>query len=79
MKVNVRGLRRVFITGGFIKLDSLLKLADIASTGGEAKIRVLSGEVFVNGEVTTQRGKKIRPGDIVRCGDITLVIAVRES
>lgn len=53
------------ITTEFIKLQDLLKLANLVSTGGEAKLRILDGEVKVNGEVCTQRGKKLRPGDIV--------------
>lgn len=50
----------------YIKLQDLLKLANLVSTGGEAKIVVTEGEVTVNGEVCTQRGKKLRPGDVVR-------------
>lgn len=53
------------ITTEFIKLQDLLKLASLVSTGGEAKLRILDGEVKVNGEICTQRGKKLRPGDIV--------------
>ena len=53
------------ITTEYIKLQDLLKFAAIASTGGEAKIMVQEGEVQVNGQVCTQRGKKIRPGDDV--------------
>lgn len=49
----------------FIKLDSLLKLSGIAMTGGQAKIIIQNGDVKVNGEICTQRGKKIRPGDKV--------------
>jgi ribosome-associated protein len=37
-------------------------------TGGEAKIRIAAGEVSVNGEVCTQRGKKLRGGDRVTVG-----------
>lgn len=55
----------VTIREEFIKLDSLLKLSGIAQTGGHAKILILDGEVLVNGEICTARGKKIRPGDIV--------------
>jgi ribosome-associated protein len=36
-----------------------------AATGGEAKLLVQEGEVLVNGEVCTMRGKKLRPGDVV--------------
>lgn len=53
------------ITTEFIKLQDLLKFANLVSTGGEAKIRILEGEVSVNGEVCEMRGKKIRPGDVV--------------
>ena len=49
----------------FIKLQDLLKFANLVSTGGEAKERIQAGEVTVNGEVCTMRGKKIRPGDDV--------------
>ena len=55
----------ITITTEYIKLQDLLKFAAIASTGGEAKIMVQEGQVTVNGEVCTQRGRKIRPGDDV--------------
>lgn len=61
-------METITITTEFIKLQDLLKFAAIASTGGEAKIMVQEGEVTVNGEVCTQRGKKIRPGDDVCIG-----------
>ena len=48
------------ITTEYIKLQDLMKLADLVSTGGEAKLRILNEEVTVNGEVCTQRGKKLR-------------------
>ena len=47
----------------FIKLDALLKFANLVSSGGEAKIRIAEGEVLVNGSVCTMRGKKLHPGD----------------
>lgn len=53
----------ITITTEFIKLDSLLKLAGLCYTGGEAKEVVQAGHVLVNGEVCTQRGKKLRDGD----------------
>lgn len=55
----------VKINTEFIKLDALLKFASLVSSGGEAKILITGGEVTVNGEVCTMRGKKIRPGDTV--------------
>ena len=53
------------ITTEFIKLQDLLKLVNLVGTGGEAKIVIQNGDVSVNGEVCTMRGKKIRPGDTV--------------
>ena len=58
-------MKKVTITTEFIKLQDLLKFANLVETGGEAKERVQGGEVKVNGEVCTMRGKKIRPGDVV--------------
>ena len=49
----------------FIKLDALLKFANLVSSGGEAKIRIAEGEVQVNGAPCLMRGKKLRPGDTV--------------
>ena len=58
-------METIIITTEFIKLQDLLKFASLVSTGGEAKIVITEGEVTVNGAVCTQRGKKIRPGDVV--------------
>ena len=58
-------METIKITTEFIKLQDLLKFANLVSTGGEAKIIIQEGEVKVNGEVCTQRGKKIRSGDDV--------------
>lgn len=56
-------VKRLKITGEYIKLDSALKLAGFAATGGHAKLMIQNGEVKVNGEVCTARGKKLRSGD----------------
>ena len=58
----------------FIKLDSLLKFANILPTGGEAQLAIQQGAVSVNGEVCTQRGKKVRPGDRVRIEEFELQV-----
>ena len=58
-------MRDVAIQSEFIKLDALLKFANLVCSGGEAKIRIAEGDVFVNGEPCTMRGKKLRPGDTV--------------
>ena len=63
------------ITTEFIKLDSLLKFANVCETGGMAKEAIQCGDVMVNGEVCTMRGKKIRPGDVVEVGgQIRLIV-----
>ena len=58
-------METITITTEFIKLQDLLKFANLVSTGGEAKQRILDGEVTVDGEVCLMRGKKIRPGNVV--------------
>ena len=58
-------MENIIIHTEFIKLQDLLKFANLVSSGGEAKERIQAGEVTVNGEVCTMRGKKIRPGDDV--------------
>lgn len=63
------------IKGDFIALHQLLKACDWVSSGGEAKLIIQSGEVFVNGDVETQRGKKLRAGDVVSLGEKELKIA----
>jgi len=57
--------REIHIKEDFIRLDSAMKLADMVVTGGHAKIVIQDGEVKVNGEVCTMRGKKLRVGDRV--------------
>lgn len=56
---------KIAIREDFIRLDSAMKLADMVVTGGHAKIVIQDGEVKVNGEVCTMRGKKLRKGDRV--------------
>ena len=56
----------IAITTEFIRLDALLKFAGILGTGGEAKLLIQDGLLMVNGEVCTQRGKKLRVGDRVQ-------------
>ena len=58
--------KTVSITTEFIKLEALLKLANLVGTGGEAKMLIQDGQASVNGEVCTMRGKKLRPGDTVQ-------------
>lgn len=53
----------------YIKLDQLLKFASIVQTGGEAKEIIKDEKVYLNDEICTQRGKKIRKGDVVKVFD----------
>ena len=58
-------LSEIKIETEFIKLEQLMKFASMVQTGGEAKMLINQELVLVNGEICTQRGKKIRPGDEV--------------
>ena len=66
MKVTVRKketAERISIQTEFIKLESAMKLANVIPSGGTAKLEIQDGNVLVNGEVCTMRGKKLYPGD----------------
>ena len=52
-----------------------MKLGSLVSTGGEAKIVIQDGQVSVNGEICLQRGKKLRPGDVVQYGGRACTVA----
>lgn len=58
-------METITITTEFIKLQDLMKFANMVGSGGEAKNLILDGQVKVGGEVCLMRGKKIRPGDVV--------------
>lgn len=58
-------METVTIQTEFIKLDSFLKFCGACGTGGEAKMAIAEGDVLVNGEVCTMRGKKLYAGDTV--------------
>ena len=78
MKVTVRKKEtavQVSISTEFIKLVSAMKLANIIPTGGTAKLEIQDGNVLVNGEVCTMRGKKLYPGDKFTFDGITYLIS----
>ncbi len=52
-----------------IRLDHLLKLAGMVQSGGEAKVRVQGGEVLVDGQVETRRGRQLQGGELVQLGE----------
>lgn len=63
VKVAPKEQKDFVLKGDYIRLDDLLKNASVVNTGGHAKIVIQEGEVKVNGEVCTMRGKKLRKGD----------------
>ena len=74
MKVTVKrkaNVQDVPITTEFIKLQDAMKFANLVESGGEAKVVIQEGDVSVNGEVCTQRGRKLRPGDSFTFDGIT--------
>ena len=59
-----------------IRLGQFLKLAGFADTGADAKVLLELGEVEVNGEPEARRGRQLRPGDLVECGEETVRVSL---
>ncbi len=55
-----------------IRLGQLLKLANVIDSGSDAKLLLAEGEVTVNGEVETRRGRQLRAGDVMELDDIVI-------
>ena len=51
--------------GEYIRLDDALKMSGLVSTGGHAKVVIQNNEVLLNGEICTQRGKKLKGNEII--------------
>jgi len=68
---------KIVIHDEYIKLDSLMKFSGLCATGGEAKLLIQNGQVLVNGEVCTMRGKKMRDGDKAEYNDRIVEVSVR--
>ena len=62
------------LRGEFITLQNLLKAESLVSSGGEAKMLIIDGNVFVNGDVEIRRGKKLVKGDVVKFNDNVIEI-----
>ena len=60
----------------YIRLDDLLKLTGCVQTGGQAKVLIQGGEVCLDGEVCTMRGKKLRGGEVVSIPEDDMVITL---
>ena len=69
----------VVIGTEFIKLESAMKLANVMGSGGMAKSVIQDGQVTVNGEVCTMRGKKLYPGDRFGYQGISYLICIHEA
>ncbi len=61
-----------------IRLGQFLKLANLIESGAEAKPLVADGQVTVNGEVETRRGRQLAPGDVVTLGGLAARVATGE-
>jgi ribosome-associated protein len=57
-----------------IELAQFLKLQRLVGSGGEAKVLIQDGQVLVNGEVETRRGRKLKAGDIVEVAGKKLIV-----
>lgn len=60
----------------FIQLDQFLKMENVVGSGGEAKHFIREGNVVVNGEVETRRGRKLRSGDLVEVNGKQYTVAI---
>jgi len=58
----------------YIQLNNLLKALSLVGTGGEAKMRILDGEAFINGENCIVIRKKLYPGDVVEFSGEEIII-----
>ncbi len=63
------------LRGEHITLDALLKATGLVGSGGAAKMLIADGQVQVNGEVDTRRGRKLRAGDRVVLGEVSVSVA----
>jgi ribosome-associated protein len=68
-------MRDVPIDDDMIRLGQFLKLSDLLDTGGDGKALIAAGEVLVNGEVETRRGRQLRRGDVVTLQDVRVRVA----
>lgn len=68
----------VVINTEFIKLQDAMKFANAVPSGGLAKTEIQEGNVTVNGEVCTMRGKKLYPGDKFSFDGLTYLICIHE-
>lgn len=66
------------LTGEFVELCNLLKLAGVADSGGRGKALVAAGEVAVDGRPEGRKTAKIRAGQRVACGGVVILVTAAE-
>ncbi|MCQ4935394.1 RNA-binding S4 domain-containing protein [Anaerotignum propionicum] len=72
-------MQEVGIQTEYIKLQQILKLAGIIGQGSDARALIAEGLVYVNGNQALERGKKIRPNDVVEVKGLGSVKVVMEG
>ena len=68
-------MQEIQIRGDMIRLGQLLKLADIAGSGADARDLLLESGVAVNGEIELRRGRQLHRGDVVSVGEHAVRVA----
>ena len=71
-------MEKVIIHTEYIKLNAFLKLADVISNGSDIKVMLEEKRIKVNDEIASQRGKKLRNGDIVKIDDSKIYEVIEE-
>ncbi len=72
-------MEKVAISTEFIKLQQILKLAGLVGQGSDVKVLLAEGVIFVNGVMATERGKKIRVGDVVEFKGVGSIEVIGEQ
>ena len=68
-------MRDIGVRDDGIRLGQFLKLAGLADTGADARVLLDLGEVEVNGEPESRRGRQLKPGDVIAVGETTVRVA----
>lgn len=72
-------MEMITINEEFIRLDHLMKFSGLCNSGGRAKYLIQNGEVSLNGEICTMRGKKLRDKDVVSYNGRSVEVSVEGS
>lgn len=62
------------LVGEYVELNQLLKLAGVCDSGGAGKALVADGKVQVDGQPESRKTAKIRAGQTVTCGTVTIAV-----